>query len=210
MKYITIITSSIALLISTLSYINSVSFNNDERSISAANLIFPENEIIVSESQNGNDTGYLFTPIIKNIGNSPASTVHLKGYVIYVNEKYYFSGFKTKLVKMFDEKIIHNLQPESSTSFGSLYVSKFVKLDSSGESLNLVDKKNPESIALFYSLEYDDRLLDRKTTQCYAYEYTFGADKVHTLTDSKYKKLVKRLEEYRDITNDTICSDFSI
>lgn len=196
--------AEVALIVSVLTALFSIYTFNKSLPLSAANLIFSEDQIEVTFYTSGTedilDDKVSFIPIIKNIGYSPAYKVHFEAYTIFEPENVFFNKKDNDIVKQFSDELVHPLQPGSTASFGEVISDRFFDTGDKGQdNFDLIE--NRIGLILVYSLKYkhDRRLLPflKKTERkCYAFRYTFGSDKVRTLIKTDLEKVIPRINNY--------------
>ena len=202
-----IILNALGVLVSLLALYFAWSSYKNTLPLSGPNLSFSEESIKVvyikdAHAEIKND--YIeITPILKNIGKASALNVGFKIFVAYINPSYRFKEQTTHLVKVFDDLLAHDLQPDSVATFGALNLGRMMD----GKEIKDIDLlKNKAEVLLLFSLKYNNPLLkDNTENRCYAFKYAFGTGAVFTLLSSEYKKYYEWVREYETKNGELVC-----
>ena len=147
-----------------------------------ANVVFSESGIKIEADypfKNENDgslvIGDHIVPLIENIGQSPAQNVRFTLYVIKL-----IGDNIPKLI--FDEYIIHDLQPTAKSEIGYFNIAD-------------AELKNSSAVLIFH-LQYRESLgiTNQLVDKIFLFRYDLGADRVTVLAGSDYKNIYDRLK----------------
>lgn len=159
-----------------------------------ANVIFLESSNIMHSAENDQmksvDMLVSFDsidPLIKNIGKATAQDINFKIYAVYFDDSLKFTSSNDNIEIFFNEKIIHDLPPDTIASFGS------INLPHATESCsrNLLEEK--QQVALVYYLQFTDSLTGQNKDRIFLFQYSMGADQFRSLIGNDYQKIRNRL-----------------
>ena len=183
-----------ALVISIFSIALSWYSYNQLLPLQQANIIFSSSDITITPNTSigGNPPGDMITPLISNIGKSPAENVKFKIYSITAT-----TSIANQFNPLFDDSLVTSLQPGEKVRFGV-----FVTSYKTSTGMNLAGV----TVGIIFHLSYTDGLTKKKKDSIFMYHHLLGKkdpiDSLVSFIQSDYKKIYNVLLENITTTTD--------
>ena len=156
--------------------------------LSQSNVVFSESDIVITNLLDRD----IVEPHFRNIGKAQAKDLQLQVFAVPFDENIDVNTSGQKVIKLFDNKLIEYLEPDTKSSFGNFYI----RLDQT----NLGHKE-----ALIFCIKYYDSIDNSNPYyKMFFFVQQIGANKVNSLTSDDYPKIKTRLGEYLS-NNPNIC-----
>lgn len=171
--------------------------------LSQANVVFSEQSIEILPNIEKEPEKYdAINPTFRNIGKARAMNIRLQIYALPFDKNITWEGGK-KIEKYFNFELIHNLEPDSSSSFGHFKIFHHVYGATNNEKRDLASDE--QNMALIFCLEYLDsisKIVERRT---FLYHYVIGTREVMSLISDDYDKVKERLFEELKKDEGNVC-----
>ncbi|MEK7138432.1 MAG: hypothetical protein AAB787_02905 [Patescibacteria group bacterium] len=167
---------------------------NEQLPLQSANIVLNESGIElynnVTPSDNPkNGPGDAIQLSLVNIGHSSGRNVRFRVYTTFFTS--------STIAKMFDDRIIHDLQPNDKTKFGYFTIPY-----TAPGSIDLRPFIGKEQVVVLIHLEYENTLNQTIDNKFFLYHYTLGNTGISSVVYADYLKIKERL-----LNNDLIKED---
>ena len=188
-EYITIIT----LLVSILSFVYSYHVDQKYLPLNEANVIFSEDNITIEPDYvfNNKKTDRLVLSF-RNIGKFEANNVRFEMFLTAVNLNNLKINAEDVVTKVFDQTLIHKLQPNTTATIGGL----FLNYDMENDKHEVINLRGTGQVALIFRLSYKDSLSEKIIRKEFLFLHTLGRNGISTLTTDDFPKIKENLKVF--------------